>query len=173
VAIALTQLGRQLNGTVIQQVDDLLHVNFLDDELPGAEADRISLATVAELVRKTKDDHLGFIKRVADTVTAGAPVSPDSLPTRHQCRLGRWYDGISDTATLALPSFKALAEPHHAVHEHGHRALVALAAGDRAGADRCVATMKQHSDRTLRCLDEFGREYPSTMEAAASERQAA
>ena len=66
---------------------------------------------------------------------------------------------------LALPSFKAIDEPHHAVHECGRKALAALAGDDMAAAQRHVAEMRQHSDRVLHGLDEFGRAYLGTVGA--------
>ena len=89
---------------------------FTGEGLTSAEADRISLQTTAELAKLAKGDHVAFVKRVADAVANGSDLSPDSLPTHHLCRLGRWHDHISDPVTLALPAFKDLDEPHHHVH---------------------------------------------------------
>jgi methyl-accepting chemotaxis protein len=165
VDIGLSGSGTRLHGSVVEQTEDGMHVAFTGDGLTAAEADRISLTTVGELVRLTKADHVAFVKRVVDAVTAGNKLPPDSLATGHHCRLGRWYDNVSDPATLALPSFKALDEPHHKVHDYGRRALAALAADDMATTQRCVSEMQQHSTAVLRCLDEFGRAYPSTIGA--------
>ena len=90
-----------------------------------------------------KDDHTAFVKRVVDIVAAGEKLPPDSLASPHHCRFGRWYDNVSDDATMALPSFKAIKQPHEAVHELGRRALIALSADDAAGAQRCVADMRE------------------------------
>jgi hypothetical protein len=37
-----------------------------------------------------------------------------------------------------------------------------------ATAQQCVSAMRSHSERVLRCLDEFGRDYPSTLAKAAA-----
>src|SRR4051794_19275189 len=88
-------------------------------------------------------------------------------PPAHHCRLGRWYDGVSDPATRELAPFKALEEPHHVVHDAGARALVALVAGDMALARRELAAVRQASERVMKTLDEFGRAYPSTIGVTA------
>ena len=162
IDITLQRLGKRLQGRVTAASEGALHICFSGEGMQSAEVDRISLTTVAELVKLTKDDHLGFVKRVVDAVAA-AHVPESGLVTHHTCRLGRWYDSLTDTATLALPSFRAIAEPHHAVHECGHRVLAAMSAHDIVGAQRCLTELRGHSERVLRCLDEFGREYPTTI----------
>ena len=161
VDISLRQFGMRLTGTVVATNPDGLRVAFSGGGLPQAVADRISLATTAEMVKLVKDDHLAFVKRVTDAVTARDKLPPGSLATQHHCRLGRWYDHVSDPATLALPSFIAIAEPHSQVHEAGRRALAAVVADDMEAAQCHVAEMRQSSATILRCLDEFGSAYPA------------
>ena len=138
---------------------DGVGVAFSGDGLQARDADRISLETIPELVRLAKGDHVAFVKKVVDAVAAGEKLPHGSLPTRHHCRLGRWYDGVSDPATRALGSFKALNEPHQAVHNSGIRALAALSADDMLAARREVAVLKAACLQVLQILDEFGRAY--------------
>jgi methyl-accepting chemotaxis protein len=165
VDVGLSRFGTRLAGNVIEPAEDGLRIAFNGDGLSPAEADRISVTTIGDMVKLTKGDHVAFVKRVVDAVAAQDKLPPEKLATHHSCRLGHWYDGISDPATLELPSFKAINEPHHAVHDRGRKALVALAGGDMTTAARYVAEMRQHSEQVLRCLDEFGRTYPSTIGA--------
>ena len=104
-----------------------------------------------------------FCENSLDAADGGEKRSADTLPTPHLCRLGRWYDGISDPDTRSLPSFRALDEPHHAVHDAGRRALAALAVEDMAEARREVAAMQTASIGVQSALDAFGREFPSVM----------
>jgi methyl-accepting chemotaxis protein len=117
--IALAGSGRRLQGNVTQQSDDGLHVAFTGQKLATADVDRISLETTAQLVKVATSDHVAFVKRVADAVSNRGALAPDSLATHHSCRFGRWHDHISDPATLALPSFRAMDEPHRRVHRGG------------------------------------------------------
>jgi methyl-accepting chemotaxis protein len=161
--IGLSRFGIRLEGTVLDQSEGGLHIAFVGDGLPSADADRISLTTIADLMRLASDDHVAFVKRVADAVAARDKLPPDSLSSPHHCRFGLWYDTVSDAATMALPSFTAVKQPHQAVHELGRKALVTLAADDLATAQRCVAEMRLQSEHVLRCLGEFGRAYPATI----------
>ena len=165
VELVLTRFGMRLQGSVIHSANDALRIAFAGDGLPAGDADRVSLETIPDVVRLTKDDHVAFVKKVLDAVEAREKLPPGSLATAHFCRLGRWYDGVSDPATLAMASFKAINEPHHAVHDSGRKALAALAANDMATVQREVAAMRAASGRVLQALDAFGREYPSTVEA--------
>jgi uncharacterized phage infection (PIP) family protein YhgE len=166
VEVRLDRFGQRLRGRVVRQAHHGLHIACSEDRLSAAEADRISLETIPDLVRLTKSDHVAFVKKVIDAVEAREKLPPGNLATAHQCRLGRWYDGVSDAATLSLNSFKTLAEPHHAVHDTGRRALAALAADNMAAAQHEIAAMREASGHVLRDLEAFGREYPGTIAAS-------
>jgi hypothetical protein len=163
VEVAMSRLGTRLTGEVVAQAENGLRIAFTGEGLSTAEADRISLTTIADLVKLTKADHMAFVKRVSDSVAKQDKLPPDQLATQHHCRLGHWYDGVSDPETLALPSFIAIAEPHRAVHEHGRQALADVLRGDLTAARQQVAEMQHYSGDVLRCLDEFGRGYPTTI----------
>jgi hypothetical protein len=46
--------------------------------------------------------------------------------------------------------------------------LIALSAGDSDSAQRHIAEMRRNSEEVLRCLDAFGREYPTTFAPKAA-----
>ena len=161
--LAIPRFGVRQQATVTQQSERGLHVAFTGEGLSAEAVDRMSLETVPEMVQLAKSDHAAFVARIADAVSKGEVLPSGSVAHHHACRFGRWYDHIADPATLALASFKAIAEPHREVHQAGHQALDALAAGNAAAAQAGVATMRQHSARVLQCLDAFGREFPSTV----------
>jgi len=160
IEINCPRFGKRLQGTVVVQSDQGVHVRFTGDGISAAELDRISMATIADLVGIAKEDHVKFVKHVAELVSSGQ--ASERLATAHACRLGRWYDSLSDAATLALPSFQAIAGPHRAVHDCGQQVIDAVASRNAAEAQRLLRELQQHSERVLRCLDDFGREYSST-----------
>jgi hypothetical protein len=168
VELGLARFGVSIPVTVAEHAGEGMHLVFGGDGLAAAEADRISLASVAELMQKAKEDHTGFVKRVIDIVASGEKSPPDSLASAHHCRFGRWYDNVSDERAMTLSSFKALRQPHEAVHELGRRALIALNADDAAGAQHHVAEMRGQSEEVLRCLDALRRDYPTTFAKQAA-----
>jgi methyl-accepting chemotaxis protein len=164
--VVLPRHGHRLRARAVAQSDEGLYISFTDATLASAEVDRISVATVAEAVSLAKDDHRAFVQRVDEAVAAGVPPAT-ALPSHHACRLGRWYDSLTDPATLALPSFRGIAEPHHAVHEAGQKALAALVAKDMAAAQQHLTRLRQASQAVLQALDVFGQAYPATITEAA------
>ena len=163
LAIDIPGHNLRQNGRIVAKSGDALHILFADDGIASPEADRISTATIADLVSVTKNDHVAFIARVQKAVSGtGERIAPTNLPTHHQCRLGKWYDGVSDRMTLALPAFKAMAEPHRLVHDAGRQALGAFARGDQVAIKQALDTMLGHSRTVQSYLDAFGREFPAT-----------
>jgi chemoreceptor zinc-binding protein/PilZ domain-containing protein len=167
IKLAIGRFSFRTQGRVVQLAAHGPRVAFTGDRPTAEQADRISLETIPDLVQRTKADHVAFVQKVVGAVESNEALPAGSLATAHHCRLGRWYDGVSDPATRELAPFKALDEPHHIVHDAGARALVALVAGDMALARRELTAVRQASERVMKTLDEFGRVYPSTIGAAA------
>jgi hypothetical protein len=165
IELVIDRFRTRLQGSVVHSSEGRLRIAFAGEGLPATDAERISQQTIPDLVRVTKDDHIAFVKQVADAVEARAKLPPGSLATAHHCRLGRWYDGVSDSTTLAMAAFKDIDIPHNAVHDSGRMALAALTANNIAMAEREVATMREASGRVMRSLDAFGQEYASAFEA--------
>ena len=165
VELALERFGIRLQGSVIYAAKDGVGIGFAGAGLNERDADRVSLQTLADLVKQARDDHVAFVDQVTQAVASGDKQPLSSLSSAHQCRFGRWYDRVADPATRALPAFKALYEPHHGVHDAAARAVMALSVGDITAAQREAAAMREASTRVLGGLDAFARAYPGTMGA--------
>ncbi|MBS0643220.1 MAG: methyl-accepting chemotaxis protein [Acetobacteraceae bacterium] len=165
VTIEAGEYGIRSNGRVVAVLPGGVHVH-LDTQLPTERVDAISLATVSKLVALAKSDHAAFVDRVVKAVTGGERLIAADLSTHHACRLGRWYDVISDRTTMALPTFKAILKPHQAVHDAGRHTLQSFDMGDTAAVERYVAALRAHSQEVVACLDRFVEEYPSTIQPA-------
>src|SRR6185312_8594696 len=122
--------GVRQQGIVVALADGGLHVAFTGGGLSAAAADRISASTIQELVKLAREDHVAFVKRIADAVATRDEAKSASSGNAHECRFGIWYESVSDPATMALPAFEAIAEPHRATHECARQALAAMAGGD-------------------------------------------
>jgi hypothetical protein len=81
-------LATKLQGRVSAASVGALNICFSGESMPSAEVDRINLTTVTELMKLTKDDHVGFVKRAVDAVAAGH-TPQGGLATHHTCRLSR------------------------------------------------------------------------------------
>ncbi|WP_051341320.1 protoglobin domain-containing protein [Azospirillum halopraeferens] len=146
-------------GTVVAGTDHGLHIRFDHASITAQEVDRISREDMGRIVDLAKGDHRAFVEKIQGALDGKHRLLPADLSTHHSCRLGRWYDHVNDPATLRLPSYRAMAEPHRIVHEKGREVLLALQSGDRAAADRHAAEMKRQSEAILTLLDRLGGEY--------------
>lgn len=107
------------------------------------------------LVLVAKSDHASFKKRVIDVLVGKDPTKPHELPDHHLCRLGKWYDSVTDERMKALPAFKRIMEPHQRVHKHGRAALDFYAKEDMSAALREAKLMDQASAEVIAALDEL------------------
>ncbi|MTI42986.1 methyl-accepting chemotaxis protein [Roseibium hamelinense] len=102
-----------------------------------------------------KIDHVVFKKRVVDTCMGAENWSSHDVPDHHNCRLGKWYDGLQDPRIQALPSFKALVSPHEIVHAAAKEALDGAAENNTAKMSAALHAMDEASVDVLRLLDEL------------------
>lgn len=77
----------------------------------------------AKIVKLAQSDHVIWKKRLANMVAGRAGLKADELADHHSCRLGKWYDNVTDPAMLANPAFQELVGPHELVHKHGINAV--------------------------------------------------
>lgn len=77
----------------------------------------------AKIVKLAQSDHVIWKKKLANMVAGRAGLKADELADHHSCRLGKWYDNVTDPAMLANPAFQELVGPHELVHKHGINAV--------------------------------------------------
>jgi len=104
---------------------------------------------------RAKSDHLLWKKRLSEMLVGLNTLKASELADHHQCRLGKWYDSVTEESLRDNPSFRKLQEPHEAVHCHGRKAADCHARGDLAGAAAELIEMENASKGVLRGLDEL------------------
>ena len=109
------------------------------------------------IVEIAKNDHVTFKKNVMGAMNGITDWTADRLTDHHNCRLGKWYDAVTDAAILDHPAFRALAAPHERVHECGKEVLRRHHAGDNAGALAEAGRLDIASHEVLECLDRLAR----------------
>lgn len=131
-------------------------------EVSGCE--RIIDAAFAELreqgindyvLHRAKSDHFIWKKRLAEMLVGRTALTEDELSDHHSCRLGKWYESVSDTALRDLPAFRHLLEPHSEVHRLGKQAARRFARGELAEAAEAVDAMNAASQQVVDLLDEI------------------
>lgn len=107
------------------------------------------------IVLIAKSDHASFKKRVVDVLASRGTTKSTDLPDHHLCRLGKWYDAVTDERIRNLSAFRAIVEPHQRVHHHGKLALEAYAREDMAAALNEAKQMDMASSEVIAALDEL------------------
>ena len=107
----------------------------------------------ATIVLVAKSDHASFKKRVIDVLAGRGKTKGSELPDHHLCRLGKWYDGVTDERIKSLPAFKNIMEPHGRVHQHGRLALESHEKEDMGAALHHAKLMDQASGEVIAALD--------------------
>ncbi len=103
-----------------------------------------------------KSDHMMWRKRLADMVVGREVLNPDELADHTKCRLGKWCGSLQDADILNHPAFKAMEEPHRAVHLHGIEAARRFKAGDLEGALAEIAMVSEASKGVMKSLNDLG-----------------
>ena len=157
IAISVPGEGLQLVGTVVGSGEEQLHVRFREP-LSATRVDALASKSVNHICDIAKSDHVAFVEKIAQAMKGDVP-STSTLSTHHTCRLGRWYDSVSDEVMQALPGFGALAEPHREVHTKARQVLVALDAGQDSLARTRMDELRASSNQVLADLDRLRAEY--------------
>lgn len=107
------------------------------------------------VLQRAKSDHLLWKKRLAELIVGLESLSSSELADHHNCRLGKWYNNVTDQALLSHPAFKKILNPHAAIHKHG----IAVAKAVEDGNDDIVETeftkLEEASVDVLNYLDEL------------------
>jgi methyl-accepting chemotaxis protein len=112
-----------------------------------------------KIVRLAQSDHVIWKKRLANMIVGKEGLKADELASHHSCRLGKWYDTVSDPAYRDDPDFTALQEPHRLVHHHGIEAVRAYNSGDVGRALDHVDSVEHASVEVLRLLKRLERRH--------------
>jgi methyl-accepting chemotaxis protein len=155
VAAGIVEISK-MTGTSVRQIESV--VDFLaqvDKELVQNMDEIMTMQVPDMTIHRAKSDHVIWKKRLAEMVVGRVQIDTGSLADHHSCRLGKWYDAISDESVRNHPAFRALEAPHRQVHAHGIEAARLYKKGDIAGAIAEIGEVATHSKDVLRLLDEL------------------
>ncbi|MBU2804731.1 chemotaxis protein [Acidithiobacillus ferridurans] len=99
-------------------------------------------------------DHEKFVHDVLYKITDHQDGSPDhELPDDHQCRFGKWYDGVGREQFGSLPEFRELEGVHAQVHQTARSIQASLASGNRDEVTRQGPELINLKQNILQDLD--------------------
>lgn len=137
------------------RIRNIASLHLADGYGPGDALPRHSIARY--VLHRAKSDHLLWKKKLSEMLVGLNTLKSTELADHHQCRLGKWYDAVTNRALSEKPAFGALLAPHESVHRCGRAAADCHARGDRAGALAALAEMERASEAVLGGLDQLLR----------------
>ena len=106
------------------------------------------------LLNIVKADHLLWVTRVLDALSnKQISLSSSELTDHHQCRLGKWYDGIGRQKYGDYKEFIELGQIHPKVHETGKALIDALNAKDTDKANSLADKLIDYKNQVIKVLD--------------------
>jgi methyl-accepting chemotaxis protein len=158
VEISCKEFGRPRKGTIVAPEGAVGHVQFaLGNAVEPDMAASLAESGARLILDKAKSDHREFVASVRAAVDGKTQSKASDLANHHTCRLGKWYDRVTDDRILLSPAYKALLEPHQRVHQAGKSALINVRKGDRRGAEMEIKRMTQASQEVITLLDTLER----------------
>ena len=128
------------------------------DYFSNSARDMFDDTSPASLCYVAKIDHILFKRRVLNTCTGEDNWTVAEVPDHHNCRLGQWYDNVTDPDVRALPAFKQLDEPHVKVHAVAKDALQAYADEDDKKMLKALRELDESGKRVVDLLDKLAAE---------------
>lgn len=117
--------------------------------------DMMAMQVPNATIMRAKSDHVIWKKKLAGMMKGRINLNPDELADHHTCRLGKWYDSVTDPTLKDHPAMKALSAPHALVHKHGIEAARKFQKDDFDGAVEQIRMVQDPSGDVLRLLDEI------------------
>jgi len=119
----------------------------------------ITESTDAGFIQTVKMDHIVWKLEVYKVMLGLSNKTMGDFADHTMCRLGKWYyQGEGASKYASLTHFRALENPHVAVHQNGISALDAIEQGDDAEAVKYLERMEHASGEVLGLLSSLSSE---------------
>ena len=160
--VAAQEIANNLEAAAARSVDDTNAIDKVIDISSQAsntltemltEVNKVEMRNAVILLAKS--DHMVWRRRLAEMLAGRTSLNPDELANHHTCRLGKWYDAITDQAIRKHPAFIALEKPHEKVHHLGIHAAKLFRDGDFDAAVAAVAAIEEPSQEVQNLLDQL------------------
>ncbi len=137
-------------------VSDIEHIVSAMDAFEQSVSEQIGklaeLEVPGKVLRLAQSDHVIWKKRLANMVVGREGLDPSELANHNTCRLGKWYNQVTDPACKNNPAFRALEHPHRLVHDHGIRAVRLFNDGNTEAALAEIRQVEEASKEVLNIL---------------------
>lgn len=105
-----------------------------------------------KVIKLAQSDHVLWKKRLANMIIGREGLNAEELADHHTCRLGKWYDQVSEEKYLNNSNFLTLIQPHELVHIHGIKAVRYFNNNEIEAALNEISKVEEASKDVLRIL---------------------
>jgi methyl-accepting chemotaxis protein len=161
-SIGVQEIGKGVHG--ISEITDRNRLNAETtikavgdaEALIAEQFEKLDNLSISDYVLyRAKSDHFIWKKNLAEMFVGLNNLTEAELADHHSCRLGKWYDQMTDTDFTDNPVFKSLIEPHSRVHTHGKTAAQLHSGGERDEAEKFFIQMEEASTEVVALLDQL------------------
>ncbi|TAN48206.1 MAG: hypothetical protein EPN26_12905, partial [Rhodospirillales bacterium] len=101
VEVGSPVLQRRRKGKVVAP-GNFLHIAFEPkDRIEPSLLVQIAEAGARMVIERAKQDHKRFVESIAEAFEGKSRLKASDLANNHTCRLGKWYDAVTDARILA------------------------------------------------------------------------
>ncbi len=112
-----------------------------------------------KIIKLAQSDHVIWKKRLVNMIAGKEGLESSELADHHGCRLGKWYDSVSDSGMKSQRAFIQLEEPHRHVHYHGKLAVDLYNRGQVGQALKEIQEVESSSKQVLALLKQLELDY--------------
>jgi methyl-accepting chemotaxis protein len=140
----------------VKTIGDIIgSMDHLDPIIANCVGELVKIEIKDLTIILAKSDHMIWRKKLGQMLVGKAKLNPNELADHHTCRLGKWYDAMTDAGIKNNPAFRQLEAPHRDVHAHGIEAAKLFEKGDLEGALEEVMKAGEASKGVMQRLDEL------------------
>lgn len=144
-ALQIREIGNTIGQNVFGHAEQLIKLRPNEEQLKQMG--------LRDQLETYKTDHILWVQRVFNLLMGYD--SLDSVTTHHECKLGRWVNNEAPVQARMHSAFKALQNPHQAVHKTASEALNAHKSGNTHSAEVAFMRLRQESKKVIECLNDL------------------
>ena len=140
----------------LNDIDQIVTAMDVVEKLITQQITKLAAIEVpGKIIKLAQSDHVLWKKRLVNMVIGREGLNAAELADHHSCRLGKWYDQVSDQRYLEHRAFKQLIEPHKKVHETGIQAVKCFNRQELSAALEAIREVENASKDVMRLLKDL------------------
>ncbi len=162
---ATSSIAQEIEKLADHVAAEVTKLAAVADELRVTTAGVRTQGGAAIMLELAKNDHRGFVKKIAFCLQGELSLDQNQLPDHHTCRFGKWYDKEGLKICGQLAGYKTLEGPHEKIHNLAKQAVAANNAGNKARAEQLYTELESVSQHVISNINNLKDECMEDAEA--------